>query len=309
MPAGFVIVDSRTVRAPDGRTHDVLTAIEALPWTPQLCPLMRHEYTIWKQGPEWAWNVLSSMLLASNPESFSAYFRGYASPNRYWDAPDGLRYWRGRFEIDRGQADDSGLRRVDAGGRRATVWAGPPFAPDASGLYERDERGRWWPTKAALEAGYQPCRSCEMTNKKAAIVATPQDPVGSAAIIASAEQGSRVERGRGLTREELADVLRHVPDRVREHEAPDDDMRAVLRPTPTEAPLAEGQEEASEMARSDVPKTRVVRKLLELRAREAPLGSSGYRGVLSQKAIAEVAGVPVREVTRAAIALDREMQD
>ena len=52
------------------------------------------------------------------------------------------------------------------------------------------------------------------------------------------------------------------------------------------------------MAGSDVPKARVVRKLLELRAREAPLGFSGYRGVLSQKAIAEVADVPVHEVTR-----------
>lgn len=63
------------------------------------------------------------------------------------------------------------------------------------------------------------------------------------------------------------------------------------------------------MTGSDDPKARVVRKLLELRAREAPLGSSGYRGVLTQKAIAEVAGVPVRDVTLAAVALDREMKD
>lgn len=139
---------------------------------------MRHEYTIWKKGPEWAWNVLSSMLLGSNPDSFRAYFRGYPSANRYWDAPDGLRYWRGRFEIDRGKADDSGLRRVGSGAKPATSWAGPPHAPDGSGLYEQDERGGWWPTEAALEAGYQPCRSCELTNKKAALVATPQDPGG-----------------------------------------------------------------------------------------------------------------------------------
>ncbi len=51
------------------------------------------------------------------------------------------------------------------------------------------------------------------------------------------------------------------------------------------------------MAGSDVPKARVVRKLLELRAREAPLGFSGYRGVLTQKAIAEVADVRVQDVT------------
>ena len=37
--------------------------------------------------------------------------------------------------------------------------------------------------------------------------------------------------------------------------------------------------------------------------------SAAIRGVLSQKAIADVADVPVRDVTRAAIALDREMVD
>ncbi len=62
------------------------------------------------------------------------------------------------------------------------------------------------------------------------------------------------------------------------------------------------------MAGSDVAKARVVRKLLEIRAREAPLGFSGYRGVLSQKAIAEVADVHVQDVRRAAFELEREMQ-
>ena len=207
MPSGFVLVDARTVRTPDGQTHDVLEAIEALPWTAQLCPLMRHEYTIWKKGPTWAWNVLSSMLSASNPDSFRAYFRGYRSANRYWDAPDGLRYWRGGFEIDRGQPDDSGLRRVDAGAKRAMAWAGPPWAPDSSGLSEQDEKGRWWPTEAALEAGYQPCRYCEMTNRKARIVATPKDPVGAAALIATAARRDRPDHGRYLTRDELAEQL------------------------------------------------------------------------------------------------------
>jgi len=37
-------------------------------------------------------------------------------------------------------------------------------------------------------------------------------------------------------------------------------------------------------------------------------GTSGYRGVLSQKAIAEAADVRVQNVTRAAIELDREMK-
>jgi hypothetical protein len=91
MPVGFVIVDARTVRAPDGRTYDVLDAIRELRWTAQLCPLMRHEYAIQQQNPQQAWNVLSSMLLARNPQSFRAFFRGYKSANRYWDAPDGMR--------------------------------------------------------------------------------------------------------------------------------------------------------------------------------------------------------------------------
>ena len=77
MPPGYKIVDDRTVRGPDGREHDVLDAITALEWREQLCPLMRHEYTRWGQGPEWAWNVISEMLLVRSGRSFAAYFRGY----------------------------------------------------------------------------------------------------------------------------------------------------------------------------------------------------------------------------------------
>jgi hypothetical protein len=303
MPAGFVIVDPRTVLAPDGRKYDVLDAIQELPWRAQLCPLMRHEYSIWKQGPEWAWNVLSSMLLAKNPESFRAYFRGYQSANRYWDAPDGLRYWRGRFEIDRGQPDDAGLRRVDAGAKRSNDWAGPPHAPDGIGLYEQDERGRWWPTEAALESGYQPCSSCELTNRKSAIVLTPRDPERVAAFIAAAEKDSRAAHGRFLTRDELAQLLRAYPDRVRGPSNPSRAEPEYIRVNPSVSSRRE-----ADVAGSDVSKGRVVRKLLELRAREAPLGSSAYRGVLSQKAIAEVAGVRVGDVTKAAIELDRELE-
>ena len=134
---------------------------------------MRHEYSIWGKEPEWAWNVISSMLLARNPDSFRAYFRGYQSANRYWDAPDGLRYWRGRFEIDRGQPDDAGLRRVAAGAKAAKDWEGPGCArryrPVRAGRERRvvADRGR-------AGSGFQPCRACELTNRKAAIVATPR---------------------------------------------------------------------------------------------------------------------------------------
>lgn len=305
MPPGYVLVGSRTVRAPDGQAYDVLEAIQALPWTAQLCPLMRHEYTIWNKGLEWAWNVLSSMLSAQNPASFRAYFRGYQPANRYWDAPDGLRYWRGRFEIDRGQANDAGLRRVDEGGRRATSWAGPPYAPDGIGLYDQDAKGRWWPTQAALEAGYQSCRSCELTDRKAAIVATPRDPVGAAAFIVSAQQDSRAERGQPLSRDELAALLRQMPDRAPLSSDEDDSMLVVHAPSEADSADSERNQGGGDVS-ATVPKDRVVRKLLELRAREAPLEFSGYRGVLSQTAIAEIADVPVRDVTRAAIELDRE---
>jgi len=302
MPLGYVIVDARTVRGPDRREHDVLDAIRALPWRPQLCPLMRHEYSIWGQGPEWAWNVLSTMLLARNPASFRAYFRGYPSANRYWDAPDGLRYWRGRFEIDRGQPDGVGLRRLDHGAKRVEDWDGPPWAPDGIGLYDRDEKGRWWPTEAALDSGYLPCASCEQTNRKSAIVASPKAPQRVAALIAAAAS----ERGRSLTREELAEVLQQYPARA-EGPSFQDHTRRTERERRVDVPDS-GRTKKADMAGTVIPKERVVRKLLELRAREAPLGFSGYRGVLTQKAIADVADVRVQDVTKAAIELDREMQ-
>jgi hypothetical protein len=305
IPAGYVIVGTRTVRGPDGREYDALDAIRALPWTAQLCPLMRHEYSIWKQGPEWAWNVLSSMLLAQNPDSFRAYFRGYQSANRYWDAPDGLRYWRGRFEIDRGQPDGVGQRRAADGGRPRKDWDGPPHAPDGIGLYDRDDQGKWWPTEAALSSGYQPCASCSLMQRKSTIVATPEDPQRIAALIATAETECQSTRGRPLTRDELGRVLREYEDRAL---GPFSQMRE-LHGVPEASSSNEVNKELSRPAHAadTVSKDRVVQKLLELRAREAPLGSTGYRGVLTQKTIADVADVRVQDVTRAAIELDREM--
>lgn len=302
MPIGYVIVDARTVRAPDGGEHDVLDAIQAIPWRPQLCPLMRHEYSIWGQGPEWAWNVLSSMLLGRNPDSFRAYFRGYPTANRYWDAPDGLRYWRGRYEIDRGQPDGAGLRLVEEGAKPTKDWNGPPYAPNGIGLYDRDDKGRWWPTEAALASGYLPCSSCELTNRKSAIVASPKEP--QAAFISAAAS----ELGRPLDRDELARALRQYPDRAEgSPSSHSHDRGTELNPSRVGSPVPPRKMEA-DMDSGDIPKAQVVRKLLQLRAREAPLGSTGYRGVLTQKAIADVAGVPVSKVTEAAIALDAEMQ-
>ena len=91
--ARFEIVDAHTVRDADGRDHDVLEAIAVLPWVKQLCPLMPHEYAHQSKADPLAYAVVESMLKAANPDTYRAYFRGYPTPNRYWDAPDGQRYW------------------------------------------------------------------------------------------------------------------------------------------------------------------------------------------------------------------------
>ena len=79
---------------------EILEAIAALPWVDQLCPLMRHQYAVLRKSPTSAWYALDAMIRDS-PDSYLAYFRGYRRPNRYWDGPDGLRYWRTRFELNR----------------------------------------------------------------------------------------------------------------------------------------------------------------------------------------------------------------
>lgn len=160
MPAAFQIIDSRTVRGEDGRIHDVLEAIDALPWVRQLCPQMPHEYAVSFKSPDWAWNVVNVMVSSRNPDTYRAYFRGYQTPNRYWAAPDGLRYWRTR-ELNRCEPHSvEPPRRVDEGAKPIKDWDGPPWAPNSIGLYERDVKGRWWPTAAALAGGYQPCKAC-----------------------------------------------------------------------------------------------------------------------------------------------------
>ncbi len=161
MAATFQIVDSRTVRGEDGREYDALDAIAALPWVRPLCPVMPHEYAVVSKSPGWAWNVLNSMVKSSNAETYRAYFRGYPNPNRYWEAPDGLRYRRTR-EFNRCEPDSvEPPRRVDAGAKPILDWGGPPWAPNRSGTYQQDARGGWWPTASALADGYQPCKACQ----------------------------------------------------------------------------------------------------------------------------------------------------
>jgi hypothetical protein len=161
MAPKFEFVDAQTVRDAEGATHDVMAAIAALPWTKQRCPQMRHEYAILRRSPEDAWFVLEAMVRL-NPDSYRAYFRGYQWANKYWDAPDGLRYWRGRFELDRCEPDSvEPPRRVSDGAKAIKNWDGPPWAPNGSNLYLQTPDGKWWPTREALASGYQPCRACE----------------------------------------------------------------------------------------------------------------------------------------------------
>ncbi len=157
----FEIVDSRTLRDEDGHAHDVLAAMDRLPWVRQLCPAMPHEYAHRDKSDPLDFAIVERMLKASNPESYRAYFRGYQSPNRYWEAPDGRRYWLTMFMINRCWPDSvEPLRRVDQGAKAITDWDGPPYARNGIGLYERSPNGSWRPTTRALADGYAPCVAC-----------------------------------------------------------------------------------------------------------------------------------------------------
>ena len=139
---------------------DILEAIRVLSWVDQLCPLMRHQYAVLRKSPAWAWYALDVMIRDS-PNSYLAYFRGYQRPNRYWDGPDGLRYWRTRFELNRCTPDSvEPPRRVDGGAEPILGWDGPPWAPNGIGLYVQEPDGRWSPRFA--DTDYEPCRGCRV---------------------------------------------------------------------------------------------------------------------------------------------------
>lgn len=167
----FQYVDDRTLRDADGATFDVLDAVQHLPWVRQLCPFMPHEYAILGKSPEHAWYVVEAMIRLS-PTSYRAFFRGYHSANRYWAAPDGHRYWRGRFELDRWHAaDDEGLRRRNEGAHAIKDWDGPPWAANGAGYYVQSSNGKWWPSAKFFAEGYEPCRAC--SNPPHDLQATP----------------------------------------------------------------------------------------------------------------------------------------
>ena len=156
----FEYVDERILLGADGARYDVLEAIQQLPWVRQLCPFMPHEYAILNKSPEQAWFVVESIIRRS-PNSYRAFFRGYQSANRYWEAPDGRRYWRGKFEIDRWDASDTtGLRRRDEDAHAIKVWNAPPWAPNDAGFYVPGPGGKWWPSDKFFAEGNEACRAC-----------------------------------------------------------------------------------------------------------------------------------------------------
>lgn len=113
-----------TEMATDGRPFEVIDIVEAiaeLPWVDQTCPLMPHQYAVLAKSPEWAWFALDAMV-AKHPDSYRAYFRGYPTPNRYWEAPDGLRYWRTFTTMNRCTLDSVEPRRVDQGAKLIKDW-------------------------------------------------------------------------------------------------------------------------------------------------------------------------------------------
>jgi hypothetical protein len=119
---------------------------------------MPHQYAVLRNSPAEEWYALDAAIKDSS-ESFRAYFRGYRSPNLYWIGPDGWRYWRTRFELNRCHPDSvEPLRRVDKGAGPILDWDGPPWAPNGIGLYERGADRRWWPRFDGTRLS--PCRAC-----------------------------------------------------------------------------------------------------------------------------------------------------
>jgi hypothetical protein len=159
-------VDERTLEI-DGQPIDVMGAAETLPWVKQLCPFMPHEYAVISNSPRDAFTAIEAMVRLS-PAGYQAYFRGYSRPMRYWDAPDGNRYWMtgwgGGRMVNRTADDQDPPRRVDEGARPAVHSDGPPWTPPGQRVYALAPDGKWWPTREAIEGGFQPCRACQRGN-------------------------------------------------------------------------------------------------------------------------------------------------
>ena len=165
------VIDERTVAFADGARIDILEAIERLPWKTAYCPTMPHEYVVssWQDCDPAALEAILAMIRGSR-QTVLAYWRGYQTPNRYWHGPGGFRYWtsagmfpeRGDTILNRTDAPDD-TRPVADGAQPIRDWGGCPWEPQGSHVYEWvqvEGRYAWWPSAAALAAGYKPCRAC-----------------------------------------------------------------------------------------------------------------------------------------------------
>lgn len=113
-----------------------------------------HQYVVQARCPGDEWAVLDTAI-ATSPDSYLAYFRGYQWPMRYWEF-EGRRYWRTSNRERDGNVthmlnrclfeDAEPPRRVDQGAMPITDWQGPPwelngsewpawYVPDAGGVY------------------------------------------------------------------------------------------------------------------------------------------------------------------------------
>jgi hypothetical protein len=160
--------DRDSVLLVDGAVLAVTDAIARLRWQPMLCPTMPHSYVVstWSSLDRSAFDAILEMIRHS-PDTVSAYWRGYQWPTRYWHGPNGFRYWTtpgfepGSVVLNRTDDIDD-TRPVDRGGQPAPDWGGCPWEPQGSHVYERVESlDGWWPTAAAVAAGYPPCRACQ----------------------------------------------------------------------------------------------------------------------------------------------------
>jgi len=160
--------DRRSVLLPDGSVLALTDAIARLEWQPMLCPTMPHSYVVstWSSLDRSAFDAILAMINDS-PDTVLAYWRGYQWPTRYWHGPNGFRYWTTPGFVPAStvlnRTDDvDDTRPVSSGGEPIRDWVGCPWEPQGSHVYEHVESlDGWWPTAAALAAGYPPCRSCQ----------------------------------------------------------------------------------------------------------------------------------------------------
>ena len=148
MVARFEIIDSGTVRDENGREYDVLAAIGALPWVRQLCPQMPHEYRQCRTSRTHSSTRCSrrwsgpAIPRATGPTS--ADTRARCATGRHPTACATGRPASCSIAASATVSSHLAVSTRVPGPSRS--WDGPPWAPNGSGIYQRDSKGRWWPS-------------------------------------------------------------------------------------------------------------------------------------------------------------------